>query len=182
MHCVVYNYPFSTLATTPIAIRKNQRHTVGVSLSTSSPGALHLIIHFPRRRYICFRCCVSRKDAKILVEVTCLVLILLNSPGGNYRFSSLDPPVIKHTLDHMPALRSQVLVRSLGSMRLGRALTLRGRGNNSFTTSRGILTPTVTTIVVGLRRSFYERGLETMLPPRRTRLRQTVTFLRERVH
>lgn len=56
-------------------------HTVAVFLSTSSPGVLHLIIHFPRRRYIYFRHCVSHKDAKILAEVTCLVLILPNSPN-----------------------------------------------------------------------------------------------------
>lgn len=69
---VSYNYPFSTL----ITVRKKNPHTVGVFLSTNSPGVLHLIIHFPRRRYIYFRRCVSRKDAKILAEVTCLVLIL----------------------------------------------------------------------------------------------------------
>jgi len=79
----------------------------------------------------------------------------------------------------MPTSRSQVSVCSSGSM-LGRALTLRGRGNDSFTNSRGIPISTVMITVISL---CSERELEIIRRHLAASFNATnVIFLCKRVH
>jgi len=77
----------------------------------------------------------------------------------------------------MPTSRSQVSVCSSGSM-LGRALTLRGRGNDSFTNSRGIPISTVMITVISLcsEREIIRRHLAASFNA------TNVIFLCKRVH